>query len=1098
MNIPRLTIKADDAYLLEKYRLYIYSPILLLTVFHIIVSIYYIDFLQDLILYNLLVFLLIAFTGLVFYTFWHHANSILFYAKMSMEEWRHKTYEIYILKNLFKNLRNYPYVPFLFAVASGVLYYWLVQSQLVTGIENSGADNKFSLVWQIQASILGLVFVTLSFLIGLLNANEMNKKIGVGKRLANKLHFKSLVIINTLLTICVGASAIYNDLPLWVYSTSVFSFIFLIFSIIYLFQNFIRYLFQLDLLEDLILKELKFNLRDSLSEEIKQKVGQQLFQNYAKKLNIYVDYATADTNSEAICSKTKGVVKDIAINRLKKIAQTISGSIPVHDFKKNTTENYKAVLTKGLVFNSTISDRYDEIALVPKGESIKLNGLMQSVFSVNEFVVKNEFTENLKQLVDMIIGYLKISPNYSLEILEFMGVLIDESSKVMSEYQIKFDYETSKQLTHFDWKSIGQIVYSLDDVYKEVYTSGNLEMSKKILSFTDDRIDTSFKYRNHYLFKEFFSSYVRQYYLAQQSNRLSDEEKNVVTQNIYQKIEYLVKYKIELDQDSLPEREVRDFYIGVVTDIQKVAREMVKGALEYNDIDGVETFSRMLIEVSSTLDKYDDIRYVENMVKSIHMDVDSNGETEEELCKIEYLEKIVKLNNKLDKNKQLSMFALGAWTLELYKRGEVDQKKLVRLIRPFIQHFPNLESVTQTYFEIKKYKRSEDLNLSSWEIFKKEKGQVHTVRLDWLTYFYVLLALRRLPDDLSSDQFIYAEGLTEYPSSSLNAEKDDIVHILEDLQEKTKFWSPLLPKKTKMVDQIEKKDQLILLHENGVKQREKEETDFLIKASIDPEVLKTFKTDFFREYKKAHSVKKIIQKFGVYEDHTREPNNTDEGLGIKQLDFKYPYIKNWYVSTAGYAENYASAMIRGESQNIMKTIEEAIQSIEPFHSEEKMASRVDTMLKRLTNAGKEANIILIGDWLNLHHLKSSEHFVGEQTNHGNDYHGKYRDIDVFYLPNETTRHKVFVIDLQKLGILKQMQLKGAEGVEVNLNVSEITPETIEKWIEEDADIIKKDNKQMSREEIDTYMGERVLLDIFQKIDFEVKDNTAGLYSAGPK
>ena len=1099
-----LPTKAEKAYEWERYRFPIYGFIFLLILMHVAVSIYYQDFFKELIDYHIGVAVLGVMSLFSLWWFSRKADSVLFFATMSMEEWKHKTYEIFLIKKLFKEIADFPYFPMISAVVSGVTYYILAKYGLITNI----TDDDFKLIWQIHATILGLIFITLSFLIGQLNTDEF-KKIDVGKRLANRLHFGELVVLNTFLTLLVGASALFSDVSLQFEAVSVGAFIFLIASIIYLFRNFMKYLFQLDLLRELVLWELKQNLRNSLTEEIRLKVSQNLFIDYAKRLNICADRKTSDNHSVAICSDIEGVVSDVSLKNLKKMSKKITGKIPVIDYEKNKTEQFKAVLTKGVgSFYGSITKRHNEIALVPRDEEKMVRKLAQSVFKVQDFGVKNEFSENLKQLVDTTISYLKVSPNRSLEVLKFMGNMIDESLEVMSEYKIEFNYETSKDLTLFDWRNISQIIYSLDDVYKEIYNSGNPMALDGILPFIENRINASMEHKNHYLFKEFFNNYVRQYYLAQQAS-LSNEKKQEVTEKVARKIENIFKFEIKLDQDFSGNNKEVDFHIGIVTDVQKGVWEMVRGALEMGDVHGVKTFTETLLKVSSTLGRYrNDILYIENMADMVRLDIGESGETKDRLAKLKYFKKIISLNKKLEIKRELSMFALGAWVVELYDRGELDESKLIEALDSFTKHFTDRESLVKTYFEAIS-DRDDGLNLWGWGT----KEGVHTVNLNWLKRFYVLLILDKLYQD-PQPEFIYAEGISKYSPSYLRGEKDGVVEMLDDIEKRCEFWKPLL-EKTRTGDNgvrekysiLEKKDDLILLHEKGIEKREQEEEDFIIQSDIDPDILQKFKDQFFDRYKKTDSIKKIIQKFGKYKDLTREPDKSDRipSMGISSLYSKDIYIKDWYTSYPGNVGNCVSAMIENELEHVIRTLDKKIQFVGNFKSdgkfgpEEEMVNKIDCMIKKITQAGHQPNVIFVGGGAGsgMHYLESKKDFVSSQYSNDNSYYGhygKYKNIDMFKLPGVENIGKIFVLDLQKIGELKQLQLKDKEGVEISLEVKQIKPETIDEWVKEDADIIKKDGVQMTRDEIDKYMGKRVDLEILQKINFEVTDNTAGLYA----
>lgn len=1097
-----MSIKAETAYKLEGYRGWFYAPVVAVLVGQVLVNAIYSDYFLDLWTLNLISTAVGLSAILAYVWFRNLSRYVSFYATMAMEEWRHKSYERYLCHLILEKLKTYPYVPVLIALGIGVAYYILLVNGLTTPIEHSDSNNDFGLIWQIHASILGLVFVTLSFLIGLLNADELNKKIDVGKRLANKLHFKSITVTNTVLTLWVGYTALISTVQPWQESTTVAAFVFLIASIIYLFQNFMTYLFELDLLRALVLGELKANLRKSLGAEIKAKVGHQFFQTIAKDLGIYVGYDMPDAFSRAVPGAEKGQVVDIDTLSLKKFASVTKTTIPVKDFSSGTVDRYKASLIKGLVFDSGITERRETIALIAKEEPVSVDRKVQSIFKVKPFERrKEELAENLKELVDSVIGYLRVSPNKSFEVMEFMGALIDESLTMMREYQIEFSYETSKQLTHLDWYSISRLVYALDDIYKEIYRGGNSELAHRVLTFLSERIYAAIKERNHYLFKEFMGSYVRVYYLSTRSEKISEQTKKELVNSIHRKIEELFKYGLRLDEDEIQDPPELKFYKGVALEVQSIVRQLNKAAIDAQDLEGVKAFSKTLKRTSSTLDSYRDVRILENEVEIQKMDIPGGEALEERERKIVHLQELIDLNKTLEKVDMLSRYALGAWTVELYRRGRVDEAFFAQTLPLYQAGFGDLKSITEAFFEIKKDWRGDQLNLSHWEMEGNADGEVHTIRMDWLTYFYVLTVLRKIPDTLNDELFIYGEGLKEYSSSYLETILKEIEGTIKNIEDNKAKWKPVLPSRTRMVgevsqefDDLEKKEKLLELHRRGIKKREEEESEFLANAPIDPETWEEFKKEFHKDYAEHPTLKSMIKEIGVYEDQTNETTEDEEAFGTKTLDFKYHFIKDWYISSFGAAEAFASAMARGEDHRVADELFRHIQQVDPISIDAEIVPRIDLMLSALQAAGYAPNAILVGNWVKMYVLRQSPEFVSKNEGPGNRLQGTYKGVNVYYVQGQELHNKVVVVDLKRIGAFVQKQVKGEPGKEIYLNVRTITDADIDGWIEKDAEVVKKDGVQMSREEIKKYMGERVLLDILQKFDFEVADAEAGRYA----
>jgi hypothetical protein len=1092
-------IRSEQAYKIEKYRWFIYAPFLLVLALQIFSNFYYGAYFKDFIWNNVAILGGVVIALLLVLCGRQRSRFVSFYALMVVKELKHKSYERYLWHCLIEKVRTLPYIPVLISLALAIAYYFLIKGNLIPRIPNSETNNGFGLMWQVHASILGLVFMTLSFLIGLLGADELNKKIDAGKRLAKKVKFTSITILNTLLTLWVGYTALRSDVSLWQEGGAVFAMVFMVVSVIYLLQNFIKYLFGADLLKSLILEELRSDLRYSLENEIEQKIGHQLFEKYSDERNIYVGYETQDQFNRPISGGKKGMVIDVDIIALGRFSKQIVDTIAVKNYHKSTTQNVKAVLIKSFVFNIAITDRRDTIAFVAKGEPEKVNFFAQAVYVVGERGPEpdKQLDENIKQLTDAVAEYIKTSPNKAIETMEYLGILIDESLRILKEHQIEFNYENSKQVTHFDWMSISQVVYGLDAIFKEIYRNGNLDLIRKTVSFIDKRISSAVEFKNHFLFKEFSGNYVRLYYLALRSEGISQRSREEVVKLIKRKIEDIFKYGLKLGQDDIADPEETKFHIGVALDIQRIVRELNKAALDHQDNFSVEVFAKTLEIVSSTVKHYRDVSLLESEVEMIKMSAGGKELVPEKEKKIKHLEEIIKLNRSLNQVDIATRFALGAWTVEMYRRGKIDEKFLAQVLRKFQDSFKNIRDLADAFFEVKRTYQQDGMNLSYWEMEGREDSGVHSVVMDWLTYFYVLTALRLVPKVSPSEQFLAGKDLHEFSSSYLEVILKEVETVAGQIETAKSVWKAILPEKTdpdtgKVYDDTDKKDSLFELHKRGIEKRKEEETEFIAKALIDDEIWKKFKKEFFAEYEKLKSIKKVFKRYGVYRDETQKKSSDDVYFGIKTLDFKYHFIKDWYVSSYGVAENFASAMVRGEEEKISKEILKRIDKLAAIKNVEQVIAGIDEMIAIVKNRGYNPDTIFIGNWVKLYELRNQKGFVPEADPADLSYQGKYNGLRIYYTHGEL-HNKIMVIDMKKIGVLEQQQVEGAPNQEVYMSVRSIKGSDINEWIKKDAAIIKRDGVQMAMEEIRKYMGERVLLDILQKFELKNIDRKAGLY-----
>lgn len=1098
--LPRISFNPELSYKLESYRNYIYSPLWLFWTFWLLTNTLCNSYWSNFIIKNIETFLLLVVYSIVYIYFTRLSRWVSFYALIQMERDHHGSYEMFLIKQLGDKIKNLPYIETLFSVTLAIGSYFYISFK---EIKVQAFD--FSDMWSVHATILGLIFAVLTFLINLLGSNEANKSIGVGRKIATDTNFIWITIINLLGNLTLGFLSIFVPKDNLLNALSIFIFSFLIFSVIFLFRRLIRYSVEQDLLQVMVLNQRRDCVRRSLTNEIRDKISHYLFTKFIEPLQVCFSYHQEISHAFEIKSKNKGRVIDINIILLKKLSHKIAGLIQVRNYVDRDDETYKAAVHKSFDLYSYVSDRKDLLANIPnKEENRKLLPKFPNVFKLGK-AEDDPVRRKLKDLTNDLVKSVNVSPRNSVEILESWSSMVEESLQTMKDYKLEYDHKNSKDTTTLDWSTIGILTYGLFDILNAVSKSKDSELVENLVRFLNDQIEITYEYKNYFLLKELLFYFIRTHYFSLVN--LEEEPKKNISQSLARKIETFTKYKIDLTGEEYVDDLTFEFDSNVRLQIQNNAKELIRISLNRQYLLGVQIFIKTLDKVSTTLDNHRGTWQLKNQI-----DLIDSGHTPEGINNLTeykaFLLKLISLNERLEKRKYMMIFALGAWTVELYRRNKISNELIFDFLRNFQSYFRNnLKLFIEIYFDLKDFHREEELDLSSWVIDEDSYdsgGFARTINLDWLNYFYVLTMLEFLGNE--NIEYIYGKDVHKNSSPSLDLTLKEVEDTISKIRSSKDFWIKLLNPTTETVfdsdgtttqeeiDNLSKSNKLIELHKIGIEKRKEEEREFLSNASIDPAKWESFQQDFWKNYKEAFSIKNIVRKYGR-SVKLKVDSLMKDSFGIITLDFKYVFIDKWYISTLGHAENFANAMVRGENDRILTNLIEKSKKLNPLEPQEDILSKINSTIEDLRKLPCRPNVLFMGDYNKLFLVKNSSDFISasaEEKSVSIGYEGTYRGLAVFRVHEINFGRKTLIADLSKLGIL--MEAPYPEG-DIKLSVHEITTEDIDGWVEKNAKILEKqDGTRMTREEAIKIFADRVHLEILEKMEYRKSKEQKVKYS----
>lgn len=1089
-----MRINAELAYKLEKYRQVAYLPLWSFIIFWIFTNLYT-PWWGKYKIWSLIFVVITLFYLLAYFYFSTKSKWISLYATMEMQEARYGSYERSLLMGAKDKLKHAPFTAIILSLLSVLGYYYFPKAEY--GFKTTFISDS---LWQVHASILALVFAVLTFLITLVDSKESEKSMNVGKKLAKETYFVHITVVNLVANLFLGIVTLFTKSNNLVQSISIGLFVFLILSIVFLFRRFIVYILEKNLIKSVLIEQRKEYLRLSLSNEIREKISHQIFVKLITPLQIHFAYSQEVPNSLGVRSNRNGKIVDVNIDLLTKIAKRIEGYVSIKNYQTGNQETYKAAIHKSFNLFSYVSDTRDLLANLPNIEKNKnLIPKVEKIFHLKREEEKEEddASNKLRDLTTEVIEYVNVSPRNSIEALKSWSDLIKESLKTMKDYNLDYNRENSKDTTTLDWSSIRALSYGLFDIFSAVFKNGDRDLVLNTLEFLEDQISVTLEYKNFFLFKEFLFYYVRGHHMS--LTNLNDDTKKSFNQSVQKKLKSFVKYKIRLDGDDVVEKVAFDFETNAIIEIQNSVKELIRLSLNKQDSLGTDTFITTLSDVSSTLKDHRNGHNLENEIFLLQSSTGSQELSGSE-AKIEFLTNLIAFNKKLERRKLMIAFALGAWCIELYRGSKVNKDFITTVLPKFQSYFRNNSKLlAEIFYELKDFHREEEFGLSSWELHDNESEEaiVRTIRLDWLTYFYVLTGLDLLPETLNSTDFLYGKDMHQNSSPDLELTLKDITDTFSKIEASPGMWSDLLQTRTRVIggtatqlgvdetyNNLERKGDFILLHERGVEKRKEEESQFLATTPIHEGQWNSFKEQFLNAYTKATSFKNILRKYG---NTLKLKNATSmkDSFGIFRIEFKYSFIEKWYISSHGRAENFGSGMVAGENNNLLTTLLARSKKVTQLEKDENLLLKIDGIINDLKKVHSKPNVLLTGDWNSLFVIKNSKDFViasQEERDSLHGYEGIYKGLAVFQIKGIELSDTVIIADLKKTGLLVETPY---DGQDIKMEVRVITEQDIDEWISKDAPVLTlPDGTKMNKEEAIQFFADRVHLEILEKMEYK--------------
>jgi hypothetical protein len=804
---------------------------------------------------------------------------------------------------------------------------------------NSEIVTLLSTAWQVLASVIGISFVLIIFLIEYVHKHRYESQIFSLFSYYTKFHF---IVIMGLITLAVmgldlvllntNYAELKTLLNIIVFDISLL--VFNLFLIIFLYGRTFEFV-RPDRFLKILGDELGKNSRQSVEVELRKRIGLNILNTICNDSKIefsrlgYSRQGFEAVNIGGNLNPSLAVV-DIHVGLVKRAARLA---------KTDQTSNE---LTSAIVWTSPVESikngERNEIAFVsgmaanirPKAHlalSVKLRApaiKIPRLISENLQISKDEMIESIHNgnvsIVELLLG------RYLFIIRSFLSA--------MKGYNVRYTIAEAEQEIGFfsDWYVLRQIERDFFGVLEESLRSTNREIIHLVIDFPLDVVYLADEYRDHLVFKRFAHFYP---YIYETSARLTDDVslKEFVYERTWRSLQNFSLRIISRLRDSDVSFEDIDTYGGYTLEIAYIFNNLLKLAIDLRDIIQFESYGRTF---NGMMDWHNlsPSQVVKNLERSLSYvsDTDQREKIELELNRNRALAKV---EENFINARNLIWLGLGGWLTHLLDSNKLSPEEYRVWADVAAKAFPNIEILYKTYaidsFSQNKISRT----WSSWDLQESESLQRGALVISdfiksdsWIAKYYCQRGLELSLLKVDSPYKIIPTNNSKYIL-------DSVLKIVENLKS-SQIWKTIFNFPLDKLDDYS--TNFIELHQLIHEMQKNADEEAIINSSLDPEIVAQFKSKIASSWEDSSVIRALIKRSNNYEDRSDYPIPSDShAFGLNLLEPKAAFIKQNKIYFPSWAEDHGVSLSTAEDARLIESII-------------KVLPLVDTDLNQLENA----------------------------------------------------------------------------------------------------------------------------------------------------
>lgn len=942
------------------------------------------------------------------------------------------------------------------------LYEWMSFSN--PSLSTESFKSFFLVLWEVQASMLGITFVIIMFLVGNLIAKIESTYEKVSVRIVHE--FLSASKIYVILPFCL-CSIVYIGITILIQDTrqtyqNLTLFLSNIASILYLFYAAFNF-FRPRSLEKLRLTHLKEEITESIDAEIERRISGNILMRLDKKLIKYAPFGITDKSSLTAVTISISKPKVISDINLSKIL--------------SYSENIPITLVRNIGY--TISEDNNVLCYVPIGTDQYVIEAIRNCFVLKETDEEAVLLDALDGVREETREAVRIGKVSKLErVLDTYLSLLKTFLEQISTYGIHYDSKTARSELGFGWRQIFEIRRSFEQAVELAFKHGDLETIRWTAYFPRRVAILSVQYGDHYLFQRVISLFPFIYSLG--SKAVDTRIVNFATDRSWRHLAETSLHIRTLLEKATDVKIIDDFKDYLV-EILLTFNGLLKAALDNKDFEGFKKFGFALDDILKYFEPKPSFWKVEAALKNPQLTQEEKSELTRQL---KVKEGLVEAKEKVEGTKKCIWLGLGAWITRLYRRQELTQDEFLAFLNETSTHFDNLEKLSSTFGLLTTFSDIE-FGWNFWAMAEKREGVVFGVDTqEWMRWFYCIQGIRLTPTTIG-------EGTPISPSRMIVDRLESLKTACNTILNEPKKWESALGDKIQA-----KMSNFLLLNERAAEQQIRNEKLWLIDQELSTRICEDFMSKVVQAWKASASVGAVIELFGNSVD--LEPNGKCKKIGymgINVLEKKAAFVEGWHIGYSGVGEAYGRSLGNGENGLLLKEICSSLKLHKKLKRNKVCVSLYSAIMK-LRKSQFNPNVIFMRDWDAFTYLQKSDSFKPRGIASSSEIdvvgcRGYFEDIPIFLL--HECPINCCVVDIARLGILNRCKLNDGSQPYLKISITQINDELAKSMIDKNPKLLKDEKgKDRSLETATFELKQRVILKILEKVKFETQDKKAGL------
>jgi hypothetical protein len=651
------------------------------------------------------------------------------------------------------------------------------------------------------------------------------------------------------------------------------------------------------------------------------------------------------------------------------------------------------------------------------------------------------------------------------------------------------------------WNEIRWLTDDIFEIYKKSIESRDQEIFADVAYIPVGIAVRAIKKKDQYVYQEFLRFPGHLYWLATkvEAGEFRDFMVDRSWRHLKEMSDFYVEHEIKRKANSAEKiTQYAEFTIPIFVAFQN----LIKTAFDARDFESFSTFLDKFSQI------YDDFDPQEEHINTEHFKLNLGWSTDDKqredlkarLSIQEAKEAAVK---DIFLKRQQVIFGLSAFIFDQVRNNPTNEG-----YRKFFDKVSNLlprqlPELTSTYQTSRQFETEHFWDWDNWEMVPD--GVVRSIdfhsKLDRLYAVKGLIILSGLTEDQVSSLVLPHSRDLAFQAEN-RAGNTNLYSLLNDISTHPDNWAFILPAAA-----IQKTSAFQALLLKAKEAQESEEEKFIESSGLDEEKLSEFKSKLFSTFDKAGTMRPLLKAMGVYTSQSAVPKEEKIlSWGYNQIGEKAAFVKGWYVHYSGFGEEYGQGMASSEDQLIFQEIVSGL--AEKNVTKENIVSEI----KNVIDSQNIENPIILQtlDFQSVYsQIRQADIFLDHYNrdcpkNIATGMHGylgvlkvgeKNIPIVQVFVRETALKNKIVVVDLDKFGVLNQYPPKEKSEDEkyvdgifylrvADLNVEDELRQKIisEKpaWLDEYADK-------------DAYLRGKVLINVYQKFRFEIKNKKAGAY-----